>query len=240
VFDVLNIFRSQWFLNWDHLIANVLSAQKSDEGCYVWVDFQPLFHTHLVQCAQALLPPLCPVAKGKKTMFVFILKVLNGDGPKPGSFWEVPKKCHHYSTLPKNPEVTPTAFEALVKTPIAPTLVEAPLLSTLLQQSDLDRNDPMTGVMPSALPDLHPSLLQLSTLSPLPLRPLAEAVHAIFPIPREFDCMRIVSWGEIMSSLQFSFNVATLEQLMALSGHTGMCATHVMEALLSAFSLTSR
>ena len=51
VFNVLNIFRSQWFLNQDHLIANVLSAQKSDEGCYVWVDFQPPFHTHLVQRA---------------------------------------------------------------------------------------------------------------------------------------------------------------------------------------------
>jgi len=28
-----------------------------------------------------MLPPLCPVAKGKKVMFAFILEVLNGDGP---------------------------------------------------------------------------------------------------------------------------------------------------------------
>ena len=32
VFDVLNIFRSCWFLNRDHLIANVLSAQKAEDG----------------------------------------------------------------------------------------------------------------------------------------------------------------------------------------------------------------
>jgi len=28
VFQVLNIFRHRWFLNRDHLIANILSAQK--------------------------------------------------------------------------------------------------------------------------------------------------------------------------------------------------------------------
>ena len=32
--------------------------------------FLPMFHTHLVQQALALLPPLCPVAKGKHCMFV--------------------------------------------------------------------------------------------------------------------------------------------------------------------------
>jgi len=31
-----------------------------------------------VQHAQALLPPLCPMAKGKKVMFVFILEILDG------------------------------------------------------------------------------------------------------------------------------------------------------------------
>src|SRR6267142_2905504 len=103
VFDILNIFWTHWFLNRDHLIANVLSAQKSEEGRYSWVDFQPPFHTHLVQRARALLPPLCPMAKGKKVMFVFILEVLDGDGPKPGSFWAVPKKRRRRPTLPKTP-----------------------------------------------------------------------------------------------------------------------------------------
>jgi hypothetical protein len=32
VFDVLNIFRSRWFLNRDHLIANILSVQKAEDG----------------------------------------------------------------------------------------------------------------------------------------------------------------------------------------------------------------
>ena len=76
VFDVLNVFRSRWFLNRDHLIANVLSAQKAEDGQYTWVDFLPPFHTHLVQRARTLLPPLCPVAKGKKVIFLFILEIL--------------------------------------------------------------------------------------------------------------------------------------------------------------------
>jgi hypothetical protein len=95
LFDILNIFCTQWFLNRDHLIVNILSAQKSETGWFVWVDFQPPFHTHLVQRARALLPPLCPMAKGKKVMFIFILEVLDGDGPQPGSFWEVLKKRRH-------------------------------------------------------------------------------------------------------------------------------------------------
>jgi len=65
VFQVLNIFRRCWFLNRDHLIANILSTQKDESDKIFWVDFQPAFHTHLVRRALALLPPLCLVAKGK-------------------------------------------------------------------------------------------------------------------------------------------------------------------------------
>jgi len=92
VFDILNIFRSRWFLNKDHLIANVLSAQRGADGRLCWVDFLPPFHTHLVQRALALVPPLCPAAMGKKVLFVFVMEVMDGEGPKPGSFWIVPKK----------------------------------------------------------------------------------------------------------------------------------------------------
>ena len=95
IFDVLNIFRRRWFLNRDHLIANILSAQKDERGKISWVDFQPPFHTHLVRRALALLPALCPVAKGKRCMFVFVLEVLDGDGPGPygsGSFFSIAKK----------------------------------------------------------------------------------------------------------------------------------------------------
>ena len=34
---------------------------------------------HLVRKTVSLLPPLCPVAKGKRVMFVFLLEVLNED-----------------------------------------------------------------------------------------------------------------------------------------------------------------
>jgi hypothetical protein len=78
VFAALNIFRSHWFLHWDHLIANILSAQKVNCSHYTWVDFQPPFHTHLVQHMVVLLPPLCPVAKGKQVMFMFLLEILEG------------------------------------------------------------------------------------------------------------------------------------------------------------------
>ena len=95
IFDILNIFRQRWFLNRDHLIANILSAQKDECGKISWVYFQPPFHTHLVWWALALLPALCPVAKGKCCMFVFVLEVLDGDGPGPyglGSFFSIMKK----------------------------------------------------------------------------------------------------------------------------------------------------
>src|SRR6266850_6468159 len=90
VFDVLNVFRRRWFLNRDHLLANILSAQKDDAGHIIWVDFLPPFHTHLVRRALALLPPLCPVAKGKRVMFMFLLEVIAGEGPT--TFFDLPKK----------------------------------------------------------------------------------------------------------------------------------------------------
>src|SRR5579863_2505655 len=76
VFDILNIFRRHWFLHRDHLIANVLSATKDDAGRLDWIDFQPPFHMHLVRKAVPLLPPPCPVAKGKRVLSVFFLKAL--------------------------------------------------------------------------------------------------------------------------------------------------------------------
>ena len=97
VFDVLNIFYHQWFLNRDHLIANILFTQKDECGKISWVDFQPMFHTHLVCHALALLPPLCPVALGKWCMFVFVLEVLDGNGPGPyglRSFFSIVKKSN--------------------------------------------------------------------------------------------------------------------------------------------------
>jgi predicted RNA-binding Zn-ribbon protein involved in translation (DUF1610 family) len=78
VFDIHNIFRRRWFLSRDHLLTNVISAQKAEDGNISWVEFTPQYHSHLVKCAVALVPH--PVAKVKKVMFVYILELLNREG----------------------------------------------------------------------------------------------------------------------------------------------------------------
>ena len=80
VFDILNIFCHHWFLSRANLLASVISAQKAEDGNIFWVEFTPQFHSHLVKCAIALVPCLCPVPKAKRVMFVFILELLNGEG----------------------------------------------------------------------------------------------------------------------------------------------------------------
>ena len=80
VFDILNIFRRRWFLSRSHLLTNVISAQKAEDGNISWVEFLPPFHAHLVKCAIALVPHPVPVAKVKKVMFVFVLELLNREG----------------------------------------------------------------------------------------------------------------------------------------------------------------
>ncbi len=81
VFDVLNIFRRWWFLSQAALLANAISAQKAEDGNISWVEFSPPFHSHLVKCAVALVPPhACPVPLVKRVMFVFILELLNQEG----------------------------------------------------------------------------------------------------------------------------------------------------------------
>ena len=93
-----------------------------------------------------LLPPLCPVAKGKKVLFVFILEILDGDRTQPGSFWEVLKKhhCCHPIKL-KKPEVSLTATW---------------VTQAILKKLELVEEEAMTGVEPSAPADpSSPSLL---------------------------------------------------------------------------------
>ena len=90
VFDILNIFRRRWFLSRSHLLANVISAQKAEDGNISWVEFSSPYHAHLVKCAIALMPhPVpgvkvlthpVPVAKVKGVMFVFVLELLNQEG----------------------------------------------------------------------------------------------------------------------------------------------------------------
>jgi hypothetical protein len=87
VFDILNIFRRRWFLSKDHLLTNVISAQKDEDGNISWVEFTPQYHSHLVKCAVALVPH--PVLTVKKVMFVFILELLNREGHM--AFFELQK-----------------------------------------------------------------------------------------------------------------------------------------------------
>src|SRR5882672_4748852 len=140
IFDVLNVFRRQWFLHRDHLLANILSAQKDDAGHIVWVDFLPPFHTHLVRRALALLPPLCPEAKGKKVMFVFLLKVIAREGPM--TFFDLPKK-RTPTARPRSPVIRQAwVASSLATLPLAASLAPPPppvALTPTAQLNCLDR-----------------------------------------------------------------------------------------------------
>src|SRR6267142_3964076 len=148
VFDVLNMFRRWWFLHRDHLLANILSAQKDNAGNIIWVDFLPPFHTHLVRWALALLPPLCPEVKGKKVMFVFLLEVIAGEGPT--TFFDLPKK-----RTPTARPHSPVIWQARVASSLAilppaasPPPLPPPLAPTPpAQLNPLDR-PPMLGPPP--------------------------------------------------------------------------------------------
>ncbi|KAH9961186.1 hypothetical protein BGW80DRAFT_1463940 [Lactifluus volemus] len=87
VFNIHNIFQRCLFLSQDHLMANVISAQKAEDGKFFWVEFNPPYHAHLVKCAVALVP--CPLQKVKKVMFAYVLKTLNGEAPK--AFFDLTK-----------------------------------------------------------------------------------------------------------------------------------------------------
>jgi hypothetical protein len=186
---IMAIFCKCWFLNRDHLIANILLAQKSDTGCFTWVDFLPPFHTHLVQHAQVLLPPLCPMAKGKKVLFAFVIEILDRDGPKPGSFWMVPKKrCCRSPKKPKDPEEkTPGPQDkTLTASHEAPADVQKPVAGG---------NDMMTGVVPSVPVDLPqpPSSSLLSVHSP-GLLPYVNTFVSANPFPIGHDQEAMYQW----------------------------------------------
>jgi hypothetical protein len=64
----------------EHLRVQALSAQKANDGTIMWVEFTPQFHSHLVKCTVALVPQL--ITKVKKVLFVYILELLNKEGPQ--------------------------------------------------------------------------------------------------------------------------------------------------------------
>jgi predicted RNA-binding Zn-ribbon protein involved in translation (DUF1610 family) len=97
VFDIQNIFRRRWFLSRAHLLTNVISSQKDEDGNISWVEFTPQYHSHLVKCAVALVPH--PVLKVKKVMFAYILELLNGEGHM--AFFELQKGGHKANNAQK-------------------------------------------------------------------------------------------------------------------------------------------
>jgi hypothetical protein len=68
-------------------MAQVTSAQKAKDGKFLWVEFTPQFHSHLVKCAVVLVP--WPLNKVKKVMFAYILELFNGEGPQ--AFFDLTK-----------------------------------------------------------------------------------------------------------------------------------------------------
>lgn len=78
-FDILNVFRSRWFISRDKLVTSAESSQKDEKGEIVWVEFSREYHSHLVKCGMALLPSMAfaSLQMAKKAIFVFILEVLN-------------------------------------------------------------------------------------------------------------------------------------------------------------------
>ncbi len=97
VFNVLNIFCCQWFLSRTNLLANVISAQKAEDGKITWVEFTPSFHSHLVKCAVALVPH--PISWVKRVMFVYALELLNREGHL--AFFELQKGSHKANNAQK-------------------------------------------------------------------------------------------------------------------------------------------
>jgi hypothetical protein len=87
VFNILNTFCHCWFVSTDHLRTAVLLAQKAEDGKNFWVEVTPHFHAHLVKCAVVLVPH--PLQKVKRVMFVYLLELLNGEGPQ--SFFDLTK-----------------------------------------------------------------------------------------------------------------------------------------------------
>jgi hypothetical protein len=61
------------------MVTNTLSAQKAKDRNVSWVKFTSQFHSHLVKCAIALVPH--PIQKVKRVMFVYLLELLNDEGP---------------------------------------------------------------------------------------------------------------------------------------------------------------
>jgi len=105
---------------------------------------------------------------GKRVMFVFILEVLDDDGPRPGSFWEVLKKCRHHPHLLKKPKSPSVATPMVTKPKVPP--VAPPVALALTKEPEEVGDDLMDVAKPTAptdpTPTPAPSLPSLVGLDP--------------------------------------------------------------------------
>ena len=181
-----------------------------------------------------LLPLLCPVAKGKKVLFVFILEILDGDRAQSGSFWEVPKKRRRCCPIkPKKPEVTPCIAPVAPKKPEVSSTT-ALMAQAILKKPDRVEEDAMTGVEPSVSTDPPPSC----PFSPLPSIPRYHSeAHflACNPFSREFDRAGIEKWFRFVKFCQ-----APLRDIGAIirdAGHTDPIHLQCIHVVLVAMGL---
>jgi hypothetical protein len=119
-----------------------------------------MFHTHLVWRALALLPPICPVAKGKRCMFVFILKVLDDDGPGLygfGSFFSIGKKTTQSHGPQQKP--IPPGLPSSSQPPLPPPDPKIWKAATVYKWN-------LAALRPPALASPPPSLSPLLALPP--------------------------------------------------------------------------
>ena len=140
---------------------------------------------------------------------MFILEILSGNRAQPGSFWEVPKKCHRYHPIkPKKPEVTPSVAPVALKKPevslIAACVAEAILKKPDQMEEDAMEEDAMTGFKPSILTDPPPSCFSFSSLTHP--RSFSETVFLkVHPFPQKFDHMKIKKWLSEAKNLAITF-----------------------------------
>src|SRR6266581_8838397 len=129
VFNILNLFHHHWFLSRDWLVSLVASAQWTDSSSIDWVKFLPVAHSHLIWYAIKLAPSSIPAAKVKWVMFVFILKVLNGNGPAPSFFTPccIRVPCKQRTCKPREGGAQPVSTIAVnAPSPVAPSQPDPP------------------------------------------------------------------------------------------------------------------
>jgi hypothetical protein len=155
------------------------------------------------------------MAKGKKALFTFIIEILNGDGPKPGSFWIVLKKHHcHSPKKPKDPEEkTPGPQD---KTP----MVSHEALADV-QKPVAGGKDVMTGVMPSAPMNL-PQPPSSSLLSAHPPRHLlyVNTFLSANPFPTGHDMASADQWK--VKAIAAGILCTVIGQIAKEAGQTGI------------------